>query len=230
MIVVALCSIFFSHVAVTETPEYSVARGGRLYDKWFKVKEYGNPDTDYPAYPNGAFYKGRKGSDWRCKECHGWDYLGEKGDYAQGKHHTGFKGISAMRGADTASITALLLNETHSPITNTLCQQDINDLVSFIRKGQVDMDSYIDRQTKRAKGDAVEGRLYYEMLCAVCHGLDGKQNDEMYPMGYSTSDNPWKALHTILNGRAGGKMGALRILDMEIIVDILSYAQTLPKE
>ena len=30
---------------------------------------------------------------WRCKECHGWDYMGVDGQYGHGPHKTGFPGI-----------------------------------------------------------------------------------------------------------------------------------------
>jgi hypothetical protein len=34
-----------------EASAYSIARGGRLYDKWFKENKAGTPDIPNPAYP-----------------------------------------------------------------------------------------------------------------------------------------------------------------------------------
>jgi len=56
-----------------EEVESSVARGGRLYDKWWKVVGAQEPKGANPAYPADGKYKGKGGTDWRCKECHGWD-------------------------------------------------------------------------------------------------------------------------------------------------------------
>ncbi len=93
--------------------ESSIARGGLLYDKWFKVVKAETPATAHPSYPAEGKYRGKKGADWRCKECHGWDYMGKDGAYSKGKHFTGIVGIRALSGADTASIVAVLKNKTH---------------------------------------------------------------------------------------------------------------------
>ena len=69
--------------------ESNIARGGMLYDKWYEVIEAGKPAKSHPAYPKDKKYAEKPGSNWRCKECHGWDYRGRDGAYASGKHgHT----------------------------------------------------------------------------------------------------------------------------------------------
>ncbi len=40
--------------------------------------------------------------------------------------------------------------------------------------------------------------------------------------------NPWEALHKIRFGQPGVGMVALTVLDIEDLVDILAYTQTLP--
>lgn len=93
----------FSVTATAGEVESSIARGGELYDKWFKVVNADTPKSPNPAYPSDKKYYGKKGADWRCKECHGWDYMGAKGAYSKGKHHTGFKGVSGAAGSNPAT-------------------------------------------------------------------------------------------------------------------------------
>jgi thiosulfate dehydrogenase len=221
--------IGYSGAALAESEAYSVARGGLLYDKWFAVVEMDAPTTPHPAYPEEGKARGKKGADWRCKECHGWDYMGSEGAYSSGSHYTGIKGIRAMSGADTAAIVAILKDDTHGYTEAMLSPADFENLALFVSRGQVDMDGVIDRGSKQARGDSDRGQSYYETLCSNCHGLDGKKVTDMDPMG-KISGNPWETLHKILNGQPKENMPALRALDLQVAVDILAYVQTLPKE
>ena len=81
--------------------ESSIARGGVLYDKWYKVIGVDAPAQSHREYPADKKYAKKPGSNWRCKECHSWDYLGKDGGYSSGKHFTGIKGIQGAKGADT---------------------------------------------------------------------------------------------------------------------------------
>ena len=73
--------------------EDSVSRGGRLHDKWWSETGAEQPIIDQALWAMQSSNT-RSGSDtWRCKECHGWDYLGEDGAYASGSHFTGFPGV-----------------------------------------------------------------------------------------------------------------------------------------
>ncbi len=216
--------------AVAGEIESSLARGGLLYDKWFKVVKAETPKVAHPAYPADGKYRGKDGADWRCKECHGWDNLGKDGAYSTGKHFSGIKGIRGMAGADTANIVAVLKDDTHGYTDAMMDAGDFEDLALFVSRGQVDMDRYIDRASKQAKGDTVKGEALYNTICANCHGADGLTIKEMPPMGNVASGNPWEALHKILNGQPGEQMPALRALDHQISVDILAHSQTLPKK
>ena len=93
--------------------ESSLARGGKLYDKWYAVIKADKPTESHSLYPSDGQYADKAASNWRCKECHGWDYLGKDGAYASGKHATGIEGINGMKGADTADIVALLKADEH---------------------------------------------------------------------------------------------------------------------
>lgn len=217
--------------SAVESEAYSIARGGRLYDKWFEVSEQANaPQTAHPNYPDSAKYKGDKANDWRCKECHGWDYRGNQGAYASGSHYTGIKGIDGMAHAEPAKIVAILHNATHALAQSGLTEQDYQDLAMFVSKGQVNSTVFIDSASKAVTGNSTAGQGYFETICANCHGMDGKWDDQIPPLGKLANDNPWEVLHKIRHGQPDEEMPALGAFDTQVAVDILAYLQTLPKE
>ncbi len=209
---------------------YHIVRGGQLYDKWFKVSETAvTPEAPNPAYPEDGAYYGKKASDWRCKECHGWDYQGAAGAYGSGKHHTGIKGIAASKDKPLDEIVALLKDETHGFNESTgLTDNDLLDLARFVSHGQLDMSLYINSEDKSVKGDMASGQAAYETICASCHGMDGTLDDQMPPLGQIAISNPWETLHKIVFGQPGSDMPALLAIDTSVSVNILAYIQTLP--
>jgi len=208
--------------------ESSIARGAKLYDKWYEVIDVDAPKESHSLYPADKAYAEKPKSNWRCKECHGWDYQGKDGAYASGKHATGIPGINGAAGASAESVIAILKGEEHG-FGELLSDQDFTDLANFVSKGQVGMDGFIDRASKAPKGDAAKGEVYYNTICANCHGMDGKLPEEMKPFG-AQMGNPWEVMHKILNGQPGENMPALRALDHQIIADIMSHMVSLPKE
>jgi thiosulfate dehydrogenase len=209
--------------------ESSIARGGKLYDKWFKVIKAEKPKSTHAAWPSSNTKK-KGNTTWRCKSCHGWDYRGSDGAYATGSYKTGIKGINGMKGADPAKIVAILNDKTHA-LAGKMDDRDYKDLALFVSKGQVDTDRFIDRASKMPKGgDAARGEVYFNTLCAQCHGKDGSRPDDMNkPLGKQMG-NPWEVMHKILNGQPGEQMPSLRALDRQIVVDIMAHLTTLPKE
>lgn len=217
-----------------EEIDSSVARGGRLYDKWWKVVGASEPKQAHPAYPATAKYKGK--GDWRCKECHGWDYMGKDGAYGKGGHFTGIKGIQGAANKDPAGIMAVLTDKTHA-LGGLMSQDDLRDLAMFVSKGQITMSKFIDPATKQAKGNKARGEPIFNTVCANCHGRDGTrdEDDKMLasdsePLGLVANDNPWEALHKIRNGQPGEHMPALRAFDTQVALDILAHMQTLPSK
>ncbi len=209
---------------------YSVSRGGRLYDKWFKENKVGTPVMANPAYPEKGKYKGKKGADWRCKECHGWDYKGKDGAYSKGKHFTGITGIQKAEKLSTDEIIKILRDKTHRYSASVLPKDDALDLANFVKYGQIDITKYVDKKSKQVKGDEKQGKQHYEALCAICHGLEGKDEDTP-PLGKLANDNPWEVMHKIINGQPKSAMPALRSLDKDVAIDIIVYMQKkLPKE
>jgi len=240
-IAAALATMFFSQLAGADEPPdpagatdvWEVSRGGQLYDEWWAVIEADEPATTHPAYPGAGKKSGA--TTWRCKECHGWDYRGADGAYAKGSHFTGIKGITGKAGAPAEEIVAILRGEQHGFTAGLLSDSAVKKLAKFVSMGQIDTDLYIDRATKKVKGDPAAGARYYQTICAVCHGYDGKAmnfGDEPEPefVGTIANDNPWEMLHKVRFGQPGVGMVALDALDTQALVDIVAYAQTLPEK
>ncbi|MBT3359221.1 MAG: cytochrome c [Rhodospirillales bacterium] len=207
----------------------SVVRGGRLYDNWINAIGGPPPQTRHRAYPSGATFAREPKTNWRCKECHGWDYKGKDGAYGTGKHKTGISGIREFDRADPDRIAAVLKDNNHR-YARWLDILDFQDLANFVTRGQVDMDDFIDRGTAKAKGDPQKRAAYFHTICAGCHGTDGRKVATSPPLGRTAQNNPWEALHKILNGHPDEKMPALRSLAPQVLADILAYVQTLPAE
>ena len=223
--------------AAAEDHISKIVHGGKLYDKWFKVVKAEQPSVPHPSYPESGKYRAKKGADWRCKECHGWDYKGLEGLYSEGsKHYSGIKGISASKDADVADIIAVLKNDTHAYTDEMMDPDDFEALALFVRDGQIDMDEHIDRETKKPNGDVSSGKPIYQTVCAGCHAQDGTgaveegaKND--WPiLGKEANSNPWEVLHKIQNGQPAEQMPAMRAFDIQVSLDILAYLQTLPIE
>jgi len=204
-----------------------IARGGRLYDKWYAVIGAEKPKETHPAWP--ASNTKKKGAvTWRCKSCHGWDYRGADGAYGSGSYKTGIKGVMGMSGADPAEIIAVMKDDTHG-FDGLMEERDFEDLALFISKGIFDMDPYIDRATKMPKGDAAKGQAYYETVCFTCHGVKGTKVKDMKALG-EVMGNPWEAMHKIVFGQPAEEMPALFMFDRQAAADIMAHAVTLPKE
>ena len=70
MLGAALALTFVSAPVSAAETESNYARGGKLYDKWFKVIGVDKPKTTHKAWP--ASNTKKKGNvTWRCKSCHG---------------------------------------------------------------------------------------------------------------------------------------------------------------
>ncbi len=228
-IVFAATSLLAAGAALAEPDQGSIARGGKLYDKWYKVVKAEAPTTAHPLYPAAnEKYAADAASNWRCKECHGWDGLGAKGAYKSGSHATGIKGIEGMAGADPAAVVALLKAPEHG-YGDKLSDADLTDLANFVTQGQVDLAPLVDLETKASKGDAAAGKQVFNTACIGCHGADGKLPKEMPPLG-SLVGNPQEVMHKILNGQPGEVMPAMRAIDHKVSADLLAYLATLPKE
>ena len=210
---------------------WTISRGGQLYDKWWEVIEAAPPKETHPAHPAAGKKKGS--ATWRCKECHGWDYKGVEGAYGKGSHYTGLKGVRGVADIDPGRIHQIIMDKTHAFTPAMMPHSAMEKLALFLSLGQVDMDKYIDRATRKARGDRRRGAAFFQNICAVCHGFNGKAinfKDEKKPeyIGTVAQENPWETLHKIRFGQPGVGMVALSVLSIQDQVDILAYTQTLP--
>jgi len=209
-------------VDVSTSPEvptniWAISRGGQLYDKWWAVIEADEPETTHPAYPADGKKSGS--TTWRCKECHGWDYKGRDGAYAKGSHFTGIKGVNGVAGMAPAKIHDLIMGPPHGFTARTMPHSAMEKIALFLSRGQIDMDRYIDRASKVAGGNPRRGAQFFQTICAVCHGFDGKDlnfRDEQKPeyIGTVARANPWETLHKIRFGQPRVGMVALTVLDI----------------
>ena len=86
----------------------SVPDGGRVYDKWWKAASIDEPEGDQPLWAGQSTNERSGSTTWRCKECHGWDYMGAEGAYGSGSHFTGFQGVLGSSGLTDAELLAWL--------------------------------------------------------------------------------------------------------------------------
>jgi len=220
-------------IPAAPTEDWMIAFGGRIYDNWYNALDKETPKTTHPSYPSDGHKSGA--ATWRCKECHGWDYKGVKGVYQKGSHYTGIKGLNHLVGADPNLIKTKIRDKVHQMTPAMIPDNALEGLALFVTRGQHEIDWYVDVKSKRVRGDTTKGERIFQNVCAPCHGFDGRainfKADPVFEfIGTVASNAPWEALHKIRNGQPGQPMPVLRVLTMQLAVDILAYAQTLPKK
>ncbi len=215
-----------------------IVAGGQLYDKWWKVNGGTEPTTDFDPIWSTQTTNARTGADtWRCKECHGWDYIGLDGRYSSGSHYTGFDGVMTLSGGDPDAIfNSIKSAGGDHDFSAVLSNDDVLNLTKFIVDGLFDMYDYIDPTTYAGNGDATNGATLYGNNCAVCHGADGNtidfdDDDGSQGVGWLANDNPQEVFHKIRWGHPGSSpempsMISEGLTDAET-GDVLTYCQSL---
>jgi len=214
--------------------EWLIAYGGRLYDNWMKLITRATPGARHPSYPVSGKEIGP--NTWRCKECHGWDYNGRDGVYgdAGSSHYTGIKGIRGYFGGDPLEVVKILRDDTHGYDRRMLPKWAAERIALFVTKGQIEPETYLNADGT-PNGDPARGKGVFQNLCAVCHGFDGRsinfgtQSSPEY-LGTVASENAPELLHKARNGHPGAIMPAQIWVDVQTLVDVASYARTLPVE
>lgn len=218
-----------------ETPSeaWLLAAGGRIYDNWWIALDRDEPEGTNPAYP--ASVGGQSGpGTWRCKECHGWDYMGADGVYSQGSHYTGIPGIRGAEGRPVEEIALMLRDENHPYTEDMISNEEMLRLAAFVSRGQVDMTTFMDPSTRTMiAGDPERGRGIFQTTCAACHGFDGRamnwgSGDDPAFIGTEASELPDEVFNKIFNAHPGVAMINLRAFSVQDAVDVLSYSATLP--
>jgi len=161
---------YFVHGAPSNPAHaWILAAGGRIYDNWWEALDREEPEGTHPAYPAAGAQEGT--TTWRCKECHGWDYMGVDGVYRSGSHYTGIPGINGAIGMDEATIASTLRSAPHGYTEEMINDEELARLAAFVSRGQVDMSAYINLETRVIiAGDIDHGRAIFQTVCAACHG------------------------------------------------------------
>ena len=222
----------------------NLAYGGLVYDKWWRAS-FQNPlptqpaaDSIHPLYPSTL--NPMVGPDtFRCKECHGWDYLGSEGVYgdAASTHYTGIKGITSVTptynyNSDIEIWT--FLHDGDSPaglidhaFGDILSDDDIYNLTRFVLTVREELlvdngpANFIDPD-KTINGNTLNGANLFASNpveggagCADfrCHGPNGDFIFLKAPIGKLAQDNPWEVLHKIRFGQPGSMMVGITALN-----------------
>ncbi len=207
-------------------------------DKWWKVVGVDEPTEDNPVWARQDTNT-RSGDDtWRCKECHGWDYMGAEGAYGSGSHFTGFPGVFNAQDNEFDALVAQLTGGIDPEHDYSAMGDDaITDLVSFLRAGLVEVSPFIDSDKAAIGGDAANGEALYVATCTACHGDDGRtlnfgDEDDPEYVGTVAIGNPWEFIHKVRAGQPGTGMPSA--IDsgwsMQDIIDVLTFAQGFPTE
>ena len=213
--------------------DWVLAQGGRLYDVWWLVTGYPLPESTHPSYPASGPQRGPV--TWRCVECHGWDYRGRDGEYGEGPHATGIKGVDGAAGTDPATIVEIIRDGTHGYSEAMIPADAAMQLAQFVSRGQDDFGDAVDAANDRVVGDPENGRRVFQNVCAICHDYDGRaeitgEEPWLRTLGAVALLSPWQALHKIRNGQPSADMPAMRVFDRQVALDILAYARTLPPQ
>jgi hypothetical protein len=213
--------------------EADIKNGAQLYDNWLKIADI-KTSENHPLYPQTSKKSGK--STWRCKECHGWDYIGSKGRYSKGSHFTGITGVFHLQGKNPEVLYSSMTNKNaEHDFSEYLSKSQILDLVKFLREGQAAINHVIDSQGK-GKGNSTHGKVLYEAHCSDCHGSDGNEIDfkgnkeGVQGIGWLTNDNPQESIHKIRWGHPGSDMPSMTLdknLSEQDSIDILTYSQLL---
>jgi len=206
----AAALVAFSSSAQALTPEGQLARGGQLYDWFYKITEGDIPKKTHASMPADTGKTGKK--TWRCGTCHGFNYAGD----------LGVTGITGAAGKSPADIVAILKDAKHNYTTDIFTEEEFQSLGMFVSKGVVDV--------SKLSGDAAKGQGYFETICAVCHGADGKKISDMPPVGAVVNKLPERALHRIRFSKPAVDMPALSALPLDVAVDVWEYTKTLPQD
>ena len=227
----------FVHGAPLELSlEWTIAAGGRIYDNWWEALDRDEPEGTNPAYPTNVNQSQTGPVTWRCKECHGWDYLGAEGIYSEGSHFTGIKGLFGAQGQPIEAIAAALRDANHPYTPEMITDEEMLRVATFVSEGLVDMREFIDYETRTVKegvGDIDRGRAIFQTTCAACHGFDGRaldwgEGDEHNFIGTEAAELPDEVYNKLANAHPGAAMINLRALSNEDRVSVLAYIAKLP--
>jgi len=197
-------------------------RGGRLYDKWWAEKgQFTSPIGSNPIWQeipkdtagNPLNTHGNDGGQWRCKECHGWDYKGVNGAYGNStsSHYTGIIGLNNGNASfDAEHVFGMITNGEVSlngkslphvfyEQSSKLDEQDVYDLTKFVIE-IARIDNINPSFGESAQGKAVYTRQTNTGL--TCESAGCHKNNKSSIVGVA-QDNPQEFLHKVRYGNPG---------------------------
>ena len=211
-----------------------LSSGGRLYDRWYAAQGKPGPTANHPSWPTDNTSISAADT-WRCKSCHGWDYLGRDGQYKSGANATGIRGIQRMKDRPIDEIYSILENQTHRFTDDLIPGHAKRRLAMFVSRGQHTVAQHFGPNGE-PRGDPAAGKAIFQNMCAACHAFDGRgrklgisadpdfNGDPMY-VGTKAANGPVEVLHKIRNGHPGAIMISLRAFSMQSAVDVLAYVR-----
>jgi len=224
-----------SYIATLPTSS-PITEGGRMYDEWVGAFGVDAPTGDQPLWKTQTTSTISGADTWRCSTCHGWDYKGVNGVFASGEFKTGFPGIMEAAKMTTQELTAWLdgsKNADHN-FSTYMSADDFSRLEAFIQKDVFDKSPLINADKTVNGGDGTHGKVLFESVCKICHGVDGKTlnfGDDSNPefLGDVAANDPWEFFNKATVGVPGETMPAGWNLGWKTqdIIDLLTYAQTL---
>ena len=201
------------------------------------------PEGDHPLWATQSSNT-RSGTDtYRCKECHGWDYLGKDGAYGSGSHYHPVSPACMMRVASQLMSWWRSCREVPTPPMTSPCiwMMIRSIILAVFIQGLRDYRPYIDYASNApVGGDAANGKMLFERVdsCQDCHGLDGTES-QLWVMRKNRNlsvpfavDNPQEFMHKVIYGQPASRPRMVAMLErgwtVDEVVDILAYAQSLP--
>ena len=237
-VILAVVVCIFGAVLAGCGGDDAVTSGGRLYDRWWTEAGVAEPAGDHPLWATRAGNDRSGATTWRCKECHGWDYLGAAGAYGpDNSHYTGFPGILGAAAGSPEALRAALASDDHD--FSAMGDDALDDLVQFLREGMVDVSGLFGPDGSVIGGDIAAGERLFARSCASCHGADGREinfGDEAEPayVSHVALDNPWEFAHKVLHGQPGSDPAMPGMFaegwGADEVRDVVAFGQTLPTD
>lgn len=252
----------FTPIDNTDQLAYDAANvvvGSQLYNDFTKTPGYDGPSDPSVNQDDISGF-----SDfYRCKSCHAWDLKARFASYINRGPRTTRPDVSAVQlvnlgGSDIRYLFDNIKNtggaavnpartadgtnpslggNEHPDYGKILTDQQIWDLVKFLKEGAFDVDELyavdltgtyptgtISYTNLGFDGSESLGQTYYNNNCAACHGADGTTIDIAgNSIGEFVRKKPYELQHKVVSGQLGSSMGPTPTT-LEQIKGLLKYA------
>ena len=238
------------------------SKGGMMYDKFWSTEAGFDQSNSHLATINSS------SNFFRCKQCHGWDGLGSNGAYISRAPKTSRPNVSSLKLYEigkTKSPQELfdILKKTegrrdisydlstYDPASNAtegdkmpdlnqlLTDEQIWDLVKFIREGMFDVSQLYDATYSGTyptgtatfsnvglDGNVPNGYAYFTNNCKACHGADGTNIElEGKTLGKFVRTKANEVQHKVKYGQPGSSPAMIGKFDitLEQMKDLYKY-------